>query len=587
MLKNLSMLNIRKVTVTDMDKVARSNLNRQLLFRECDTVIGKEHYKSKAGIKAVEAMNPDIKGHFSGHIWPVDYANRKHFDSKFFQGKTAIINALDNVEARVSTMKFGIEFQIPVLDSGTGGLEGSYNPFIPQLTRTYEPNNSRSAQQSGPKLQICMEHYFPSVPEHAIFWAKNRFVELFTDISGSLDYCFRCIIQHNHSYSELVKQNYDSSVITQYCKNLKISYRFLQRLNKLTFSDFIQLSRDLFEEYFTIEPANLFKEHPAEDNSFWGEFRRKPTILSYAPTEDEINFVTSMASLYADIFGIAKEEIPLEIISQLKATPGIQVILSDAGLREDHRHSLDEIKPDTPELLAMMEEHIREKLNGIKKINKKVFDKDSTTDRSMDWIEAASRIRQRQYDLDLTDRLEIKRIAGNISPALATTTAAVVGGALFEFFKICTPEKRTIENFHQGILNLGTNFFYFAMSQEPLLFTVSDNHENEICRFNEWDNWIIHGKNDMTVGEFVKKYFDTFHIKIYTMVMDGKCIASNEEELLKIADQKITELGYQGNTNFPFIGIANLIPRDEIHIVNVQGLKDYIGLPVCKLYLDL
>ena len=62
LLKNFAMMGLGcdqgMVTVTDMDTIERSNLNRQFLFRNSD--IGKS--KSECAINAIKKMNPDFNG---------------------------------------------------------------------------------------------------------------------------------------------------------------------------------------------------------------------------------------------------------------------------------------------------------------------------------------------------------------------------------------------------------------------------------------------------------------------------------------------------------------------------------------------
>lgn len=63
MLKNWSMMGLAsgpngKITVTDLDTIEKSNLNRQFLFRPKD--LG--NFKSEVAAAAVAAMNPDLQG---------------------------------------------------------------------------------------------------------------------------------------------------------------------------------------------------------------------------------------------------------------------------------------------------------------------------------------------------------------------------------------------------------------------------------------------------------------------------------------------------------------------------------------------
>lgn len=72
LLKNWSMLGLAtgprgQVTVTDLDTIEKSNLNRQFLFRAKD--LGK--FKSEVAAAAVTDMNPDLKGKIISKQEPV------------------------------------------------------------------------------------------------------------------------------------------------------------------------------------------------------------------------------------------------------------------------------------------------------------------------------------------------------------------------------------------------------------------------------------------------------------------------------------------------------------------------------------
>lgn len=56
-----------------------------------------------------------------------------------------------------------------------------------------------------------------------------------------------------------------------------------------------------------------------------------------------------------------------------------------------------------------------------------LFEKDDDANGHMDFVESASALRAHMYSIEAADRLQTKRIAGKIIPAIATATAAVAG----------------------------------------------------------------------------------------------------------------------------------------------------------------
>ncbi len=65
-----------------------------------------------------------------------------------------------------------------------------------------------------------------------------------------------------------------------------------------------------------------------------------------------------------------------------------------------------------------------------------IFEKDDDTNFHIDFIASVSNLRARNYKIQEEERLKIKIIVGKIIPAMATTTAMVVGAVLNEILKL-------------------------------------------------------------------------------------------------------------------------------------------------------
>jgi hypothetical protein len=107
-----------KLTVTDMDTIEKSNLNRQFLFR--DKNIGEA--KSTTACSAALAMNPLLN--VKSFSVPVGPDTENVFDSLFWKQIDVAVNALDTWQARLYVDSKCVEFKKPLLESGTLGATG-------------------------------------------------------------------------------------------------------------------------------------------------------------------------------------------------------------------------------------------------------------------------------------------------------------------------------------------------------------------------------------------------------------------------------------------------------------------------------
>jgi len=153
------------LTVTDDDTIERSNLSRQFLFRDSD--IGAA--KATAAGAAAAAINPSLAVRpLQNRVCP---ETEGVFDDAFWAGTDLVVNALDNVTARLYVDARCVYFGKPLLESGTLGAKCNTQAVIPGLSENYGASRD-PPEKSAP---MCTLHSFPHNIDHCLTWARSEF----------------------------------------------------------------------------------------------------------------------------------------------------------------------------------------------------------------------------------------------------------------------------------------------------------------------------------------------------------------------------------------------------------------------------
>jgi len=127
-IKNLALLGIGHVAITDMDRIELSNLSRSVLFRAAD----EGQKKSECAARAAREIFPGMRVHaLDGNILA-------ELGLGWFRWADVVIGALDNREARVFVNSACARVGRPWIDGGIDVLHGIVRGFDPPATACYE-----------------------------------------------------------------------------------------------------------------------------------------------------------------------------------------------------------------------------------------------------------------------------------------------------------------------------------------------------------------------------------------------------------------------------------------------------------------
>lgn len=505
MLKNWSMMGLAtgpgaKIHVTDLDTIEKSNLNRQFLFRPKD--LGK--FKSEVAAAAVADMNPALKGHILCKQEPVGQSTESVFNDEFFAGLDGVTNALDNVAARQYMDQRCVLYEKPLLESGTMGTKGNVQVVIPHLTESY------SSSQDPPEKQTlsCTVKNFPNAITHTIEWSRQEFDALFVKPIESVN---QYLSEPNYLENSLKYSGQQRELVEQI-----VSYLVTNR--PLTFEECIVWARLQFEDKFNNNIRQLLHSLPKDHltstgQPFWSGPKRAPDPLTFDSSDHtHLAFIIAAANLHAYNYGLRGETDPnvfkkiadSVIVPEFAPRSGVKIQISE-------NDPVDQSTPgsnDSDDVIKKLPPP--SSLAGFR-LTPVEFEKDDDTNHHIDFITAASNLRATNYKIPVADRHATKQIAGKIIPAIATTTALVVGLVCLELYKIIDG-KRKLEEYKNGFINLALPFYGFS---EPIAAKKNKFGDNE---WTLWDR--IEFKNDPTLKEFVE-FFRTHHKLEVTMVSQG------------------------------------------------------------------
>ncbi len=308
-----------------------------------------------------------------------DSIMKPEYGVTFFKGFNLVLNALDNRAARSHVNRMCLAAEVPLVESGTAGYLGQVTVIRKGITECYECT-PKPHQKSFPG---CTIRNTPSEPIHCIVWSKHLYNQLFGESDPD---------------EEVSPDSHDPEA-------------------------------NAGEEDKGGEETNDGNVARVSTRQWVMDHGYDPKMIFTKLFKDDIDYLLSMDKLWT------KRRPPTPLDWDNLPTDCKK---ADAGAIHDQ---IPWSIRECAEILATSIGKLKAKLAVSDFKDHLVWDKDD--EEAMDFVAACANIRAYVFNIPQKTRFDIKSMAGNIIPAIATTNAVIAGGIVMEALKILNgqPEK--------------------------------------------------------------------------------------------------------------------------------------------------
>ncbi|CAG8903427.1 unnamed protein product [Penicillium egyptiacum] len=395
LLKNLVLTGFGEIHIIDLDTIDLSNLNRQFLFRH-------EHIKkSKALVRATDppralaplpCESPRVKRRaFASCQRSSDVAQKFRSDAKleayhanimddqfnvsWFESFNVVFNALDNIAARRHVNKMCLTANVPLIESGTTGFNGQVQVIQKSQTECYDC----TPKQSPKSFPVCTIRSNPSQPIHCIVWAKSF---LLPELFGNSDEEAPEVdsTEDANNANEIEELRREALELKELRQSIGTEGAHQKVFDKVFRRDIIRL-RGMTDMWKELEP---------------------PEPLDFAQLQEESASIASTISTQDQKVWTLGENFS---------------IFRDSLNRLTHR------------LKQLQEKTLPDQDSPIL-----TFDKDDVD--TLDFVTATANLRAAIFHVELKSKFDVKQMAGNIIPAIATTNAMTAGLCVLQSLKV-------------------------------------------------------------------------------------------------------------------------------------------------------
>nr|XP_022337194.1 SUMO-activating enzyme subunit 2-like isoform X2 [Crassostrea virginica] len=312
----------------------------------------------------------------------------------FFRKFTLVMNALDNRAARNHVNRMCLAADIPLIESGTAGYLGQVTVIKKGLTECYECQ-PKPPQKTFPG---CTIRNTPSEPVHCVVWAKHLFNQLFGEEDPDQD------VSPDTEDPELTAEAGQSALEQK--KTANVAGGIERKSTRAWAMETGYDAKKIFNKLF----------------------------------RDDIKYLLSMETLWKK----RRPPIPLDF----ENLPHAESEHPSTVMRDQRLWSMKECAQVFRDCLSgLKEEFAKQGENGML-----VWDKDDEL--AMDFVASTANIRSHIFGINQKTKFDIKSMAGNIIPAIATTNAIIAAVIVMEGLKVLNGR---IEECKQVYLNRQPN----------------------------------------------------------------------------------------------------------------------------------
>ena len=416
------------------------------------------------------------------------------------------------------------------------GATGHTETFIPDLTVNFAAHKVGSQET----IPMCTLHFFPENIEHCIAWAKDRFGGSFESEAKNVNQ-FVC---RKDFLENLASKNNTKTQI----RILRSTIKHLDLLKSVNFAKCVEIARLEFEEIFANKIKIILHSFPPEfvdeNGPFWRPPRRVPKPLIFDEKDPlHLLFVEATAHLLAFSYNVKDaskdRQHLLELLSKVHVPEfkpkklTLEALNSgeaEEGFGKSDEEVLDELSKSLPSRLDF---------EGLE-MAVASFEKDDDTNYHVDFVHAVGNLRASNYGITNIDRLKTRKVVGNIIPAIATTTASVVGLINLELYKYLQG-KNTVEDYNNWNVDMAQPYFSQSDPDPPSKNTSDDKVKAVPEGWTVWDS-IELKFGDVLIGQVRKHLKEKFGLDVSTITCeDVTLFRSYDDNKAEVQKMKVGE----------------------------------------------